>query len=420
MHAEVLGVSKDLSKRRDEAARLAKEGHYEEARTAYRNILQVDQNDPTSLLKCGELARRLGSVQEAVRCYATAAQILANEGALLKAIAACKLILKVEPAHTATQHVLAALYAKKSREDMLDQARRENSEGVEELDVVDAQPLALPTILLFSDLPRNAFIQLIRRLNMRAVLPGESIIREGEVGDAMYIVSNGRVKVTKMSEAGTEIVLASLTDGAFFGEMALLSEAPRAASVVAEEETLLFELSRPMLAEITEIFPAVSQTMLRFYRQRLLTNLMATSPLFKPLNAEERRTLVEKFKSREVPAHEKILVEGAPGDGLYMLLTGAAEVSKKTPMGPKVVAHLKEGDLFGEMSLLQNRPVSATVESLKKCIVLKLSRQTFMEVASTHPHVLEQIAEISAEREKINDAILSGRLAFSSEGLIVL
>jgi CRP-like cAMP-binding protein len=269
-------------------------------------------------------------------------------------------------------------------------------------------------------LPRNAFIQLIRRLNMRAVLPGETVIREGEVGDAMYIVSNGRVKITKMSEAGTEIVLASLTDGAFFGEMALLSEAPRAASVVAEEETLLFELSRPMLAEITEIFPAVSQTMLRFYRQRLLTNLMATSPLFKPLNAEERRGLVEKFKSREVPAHEKLLVEGTPGDGLYMLLSGAAEVTKQTPMGPKVVAHLKEGDVFGEMSLLRNRPVSATVESLKKCIVLKLPRQAFMEVASTHPHVLEQIADISAEREKINDAILSGRLAFSSEGLIVL
>ncbi len=72
------------------------------------------------------------------------------------------------------------------------------------------------------------------------------------------------------------------------------------------------------------------------------------------------------------------------------------------------------------MSLLHNRPVSATVENREKCIVLKLSRQIFMEVASTHPHVLGQIAKIAAERDKMNDAILSGRLAFFSERLIVL
>ncbi len=61
-----------------------------------------------------------------------------------------------------------------------------------------------------------------------------------------------------------------------------------------------------MLAEITEIFPAVSQTMLRFYRQRLLPNLMVTSPLFKRLNAEERRALVEKFKSRGAATREAL------------------------------------------------------------------------------------------------------------------
>ena len=80
---------------------------------------------------------------------------------------------------------------------------------------------------------KNAFIQLMEQMEMKTVLPEEVIIREGEVDDAMFIISSGKVKVTKTAESGQEIVLAHLSDGTFFGEMALLSESPRTASVIA-------------------------------------------------------------------------------------------------------------------------------------------------------------------------------------------
>ena len=56
---------------------------------------------------------------------------------------------------------------------------------------------------------------------------------------------------------------------------------------------------------------------------------MATSPIFRPLDTNQRRTLIEKFKSREVGANEKLLEEGEKGDGLYMLLAGRARGSAK-------------------------------------------------------------------------------------------
>lgn len=255
---------------------------------------------------------------------------------------------------------------------------------------------------------------------MRSVLPEEVVIREGDVDDSMFIVSSGRVKVTKTSETGGEIVLAHLGDGAFFGEMALLSEAPRSASVIAEEETVLFEVSRQVVAEVTKSFPSVAHIIMRFYRQRLLSNLMATSPIFRPLDLEQRKGLIEKFKSREVPANEKLLEEGAAGDGLYLILSGKVEVSKKAGGKKTVLAHLKEGDVFGERSLLTSEPVSATVRTLRKSILLKLPRRTFVEVATALPQFLDHISLLSQERDKTTQAILSGKLQFSDEGLVVV
>ena len=255
---------------------------------------------------------------------------------------------------------------------------------------------------------------------MRSILPEEAIITEGELGDSMFIISSGLVKITKTSDTGGEVVLAHLGDGAFFGEMALIGEAPRSASVIAEEETVLFEVSRTVIAEVTKSFPSVAGIIMRFYRQRLLANLMATSAVFRPLDAQQRRGLIEKFKSREVPANEKLLEEGAAGDGLYLLLSGKAEVSKKAGGKRTVLAHLKEGDVFGERSLLTNQPVNASIRTLRKSIVLKLPKRAFMEVASTHPQLLAHISELSQEREKTNEAILTGKLQFSDEGLVVL
>lgn len=420
-----------LRKLKDEAAKLVQKGKLDKALEAYQEILKEDASDLTAQLKCGDILRKLERGPEAIACYIRVAQVYAEDGLLLKAIAACKLILEIDQVHTDTQKMLADLYAKKTGRqaaapvaaikpppaaDAVSEVSDDDIITMEE----DAEELALPTIPLFSDLPKNAFIQLMEQMKMRSVLPEEVIIREGDVDDSMFIISSGRVKVTKTSEVGSEIILAHLNDGAFFGEMALLSESPRAASVIAEEETLLFQVSRDILAQVVKNFPSVSNIMLKFYRARLLNNLMHTSPIFRPLDAEQRKTLIEKFKSREVPANEKLLEEGQVGDGLYMMLAGRAEVSKKIDGQRKVLAHLKEGDVFGEISLLHESPVTASVKTLRKSIVLKLPKRAYTEILATHPQLLAQIKTISAERQKTTDAILKGQLAFSDGGLVVV
>lgn len=409
-----------LRKLKDEAAKYLQKGKTEKAVEIFEKILEVDPQDITAGMKCGDLYRKLDRDGEAITRYAQVVEVYAADGLLLKAIAVCKLILEIDDGHTSTQKLLADLYAKKTGR----AAAVAEAAGITPAPSAApaaAAPAELPTIPLFSDLSKNAFIQLMEQMHMREMVPGEVVIREGDVDDSMFIVSNGRVKVTITSESGEEIVVAHLEDGAFFGEMALLSESPRTASVIAVDAGTLFEVSRHTLAQVVKNFPSVNNTMMRFYRQRLLNNLMATSGLFRPLDTAQRKSLIEKFKSREVGANQKILEEGQKGDGLYMLLNGACEVSKKIDGKRQVLAHLKGGDVFGEMSLLTDNPVNANIKTLRKSIVLKLPKRTFSEIVSTHPQLLAHISDLSSERDQTTKAIAEGKLRFSEdEGLVVV
>ena len=420
-----------LRKKKDEAAKLAQKGKFDKAIKIYAEILEAQPNDVTARLKCGDLYRKTKRDAEAIECYSVVAQIYAEDGLLLKAIASCKVVLEIDSEHTETQKMLADLYAKKTGRSKAASpavaavvakkvAKAKPVEEEIEIDIEEAPAEELPTIPLFSDLSKNAFIQLLEQMKMKNFGPSEVIIREGAVDDSMFIISHGKVKVTKTSDAGQEIVLAHLSDGAFFGEMALLSESPRTASVIAAEDTVLFEVSRDVLAKVIKNFPSVEGILNRFYRQRLLSNLMATSPIFRPLDGNQRKSLIEQFKSRELSANQGILKEGQKGDGLYMLLSGKVEVSKQISGKKKQLAQLSGGDIFGEMSLLNNEPVSASVKTLKKSLVLKLPRKTFSEIISTHPQFLAHLSDLSAERAKTTEAIASGQMEFSEEGLVLV
>ena len=447
--------SDKVRKLKDEAAKVLAKGRVDKALEIYAKVLEADPRDLQARLKCGDLYRRLGKDMEAIKSYHEVAQSYAQEGLLLKAIAVCKLIMEIDDAHKETQSMLADLYSKKGGkaqtamplngpaaqpdappllpmeimapvDEGFDLEIEQQTEIVEAVELPPPPPVEgtgeLPKIPLFSDLSKNAFIALMERMHMRTAQTNEPIITEGDKGDSFFIIAQGKVRVEKKNESGKPMVLAALGEGAFFGEMALLSDAPRSASIIAEEPTQLFEISKSVLDKVTAEYGSVKQVLLRFYKQRLLSNLMQTSRIFKPLTPGQRKDLVEKFKSREVPAREAILAEGQKGDGLYLVLSGRVRVLKTKEGGDKqlILAKLKEGDVFGEMSLLSNEPVNATVVAETRAIILRLPRKAFAEVLSTHPQLLEQISELSDERQKMTSAALAGKIQLGEEDMMLV
>jgi CRP-like cAMP-binding protein len=286
-------------------------------------------------------------------------------------------------------------------------------EAEEPLAEAAPQDEALPKIPLFSDLPRDAFIALFERCPLRRFPEGGRIIEQGTKGDAFYVICAGRVRIVRQA-GGEQRELAQLGEGAFFGEMALLSGAPRSASVVsASEETQVLEISAPVLAGLSRSYPQVAQALRRFCRQRLLSDVVNSSALFQPFGRKDRRELVERFRAREVRRGDTIIHEGHQVDGLYVVLSGEVAVTK----GEQSLARLHEGELFGEMSLLQKTPANATVTAARNTSLLRLPREDFDTLILTHPQILELVSELSEARQRSNEALLGGQTNVTGETL---
>lgn len=274
------------------------------------------------------------------------------------------------------------------------------------------QPSGLPKIPLFSDLSPDAFIELFERCPLLRFDKGQQIIEQGSLGDSFFVICGGSVKVVR-EDNGARRELATLNEGAFFGEMALLSGAPRTASVESDtDDTQLLEISAPVLAQLSHRYPQVAQALKKFCRQRLLVNVMNTSALFQPFNKKDRKSLVEKFRARDVRKGEVLIREGQKSDGLYVLLSGEVEVKK----GTTSLAQLKEGEVFGEMSLLNKSPASATVAATKRTSLLRLPREDFDAIILTHPQVLSLVSELNENRARRNAALLKRATAAGGAG----
>ena len=111
--------------------------------------------------------------------------------------------------------------------------------------------------------------------------------------------------------------------------MALITAQPRAASVAAVGEATVLEVTREALDRVREQSPAVQQALDRFARERLIRNLLATSPLFTPFTKDQQAELLRRFEGVEVDPGAEIIRQGDQGQGLYVVLSGALQVSAR-------------------------------------------------------------------------------------------
>ena len=113
-------------------------------------------------------------------------------------------------------------------------------------------------------------IQALAEVAMVRHVPSDVIIvLAEEEGDTLFVIVNGRVKVTVMNEDGREVILSILKDGDIFGEMSLLDGKPRSASVISTAETELILLRRPVFLSRLGRFPEMASKMLATLAERL-------------------------------------------------------------------------------------------------------------------------------------------------------
>jgi CRP-like cAMP-binding protein/thioredoxin reductase/Fe-S-cluster-containing hydrogenase component 2 len=127
---------------------------------------------------------------------------------------------------------------------------------------------------LFPDSPANVLAELTARSTVQALSKDHVVFREGEPGDAFYLIRNGMVKIAR-SSGEKEIVLSYLVAGNFFGEAALLSDAPRTATVTTIFPTELIRISRDDFERFLRDRPQLREAPLRKLEQRRISGLVA-------------------------------------------------------------------------------------------------------------------------------------------------
>jgi tetratricopeptide (TPR) repeat protein len=302
---------------------------YKKAIELYRVELKTEADDPSLHLRLGDTLALDGQKPEAISCYKKAAAIYAEQGFLLKAVGVNKKIVRLDPSQEDVHNQLSKLYEEKgllasspaprlaataaqppftpapvarAAQAAVPRPRPHVEETMADIsvdaiadalsDMPESSPDDNPMVLdldaaleapdaagaaqeqftyqktpLFSDFTAVEFVDVVKQMHHEAYLGGSVIVREGDPGDAMFVITSGAVKVVTKAQ-GKDLQLAVLKEGDFFGEGSLITGKPRTATVIAEEESELLKLDRSGFDQVVSRYPRVKEVMVSFYKAR--------------------------------------------------------------------------------------------------------------------------------------------------------
>ncbi len=165
--------------------------------------------------------------------------------------------------------------------------------------------------------------------------------------------------------------VATIQPGGSFGELALMYNAPRAATVIsAEAGCILWALDRVTFRRIL-----MDST---YQRRRMYESFLSEVPILSTLSSYERSKIADALETQKFPAGTTIIKEGDKGENFYLLESGMAEAYKSGTEKPVMVYN--KGDYFGELALLNDAPRAASVVSKTEVKVATLGKDGFQRL----------------------------------------
>jgi CRP-like cAMP-binding protein len=279
----------------------------------------------------------------------------------------------------------------------------------------------LPPAPLFSALDQSALRAFVEIFEPHLVPAGTTVLEEGALGGEAFVVAYGELDVTRNPPGGADPVhLARLGSGALVGEMALLSRAPRAATVVTAGPALLLAASKSALDGAVAKNPELGREFAQHCRRRMLDNLVKASPILRSVSPAERAALVQRFSIRAFEQGERVITQGRATDGLFLIASGEVAIVHQDDSGEgTVIARLGPGEAVGEVALVLRRPAIADVVANHPTVTLMLPRERFLEMARAHPEVFVDLYELAVGRDQETAAAAEVEAASLDDGILV-
>jgi cAMP-dependent protein kinase regulator len=373
---------------KEEALQAFSRKEWKKALERFQDHCAQKPDDLRTRLKVAELLERLGQKEEAAQTYQKVAEGYASDGYILQAISVNKMILRINPSSKDVSERLAQLYSEKIRE------------------AKPAHPL--PHIPLFSDLDTQELQSLLVHIQSKTYPKDSLICREGEKGDSLFVISRGEVAILRQPPRGKEIRVQNLKDGDFFGEFGFFIDQKRHATVKAMTDCELLEISRNGLHEMIRTHPRVKEVLQNLFKERVLDNFLALSPLFSSLTVEERGEVIKRFRLRKVPEETMLFKGGDPSTSLFMVRNGEVEIFTQNGHGKKVsLALLQSGNIFGEIGVLFDRPRMANAKTTRPTKLLEITQEDFKACLFQIPSLQTKLKEVSLKRLSRTKELLS-------------
>ena len=199
---------------------------------------------------------------------------------------------------------------------------------------------------------------------------GEDIIKQGATGNCMYLLVSGAVDVYLEGKGDTPVT--SYAAGDAFGELALLYNAPRAATCRCRGEVEVWALDQLTFKHI------VMDSTIKKRKEN--QNFFRDIPTFATLTEVEQLTIADALATETFADGEVVVKQGDMGDKFYIVRSGEAVCTQELEGESVVVGRLMTGGYFGEIALLTSKPRQATVSAKGELVTLSLDRATFTRV----------------------------------------
>ena len=221
----------------------------------------------------------------------------------------------------------------------------------------------------------------------------EVVIKEGDDGDCLYVVASGTLACTKVFKGNTDpTFLKRYEAGEAFGELALLYNAPRAATITSDNESLLYVLDRATFNHIVKDSSIRKREKYEMFLKKI--------KLLETMEDYERSQVAEAFKDAKFAEGETIIKEGDPGQNMFFLVSGEAFAQKPIDGETQEVMQYKEGDYFGELALLRNEPRAATVIAKTECTCVTMDRHSFKRMLGPLDAILKRNIDLYVQYNK--------------------
>ena len=254
--------------------------------------------------------------------------------------------------------------------------------------------------VLFKNLDEKQIHSIVDDM-FRLEIPAETVvIRQGDTGDYFYAVESGLFDIF-VSRGGAPPVNVNdpKVPGKCFGELALLYNAPRNATVVAKETSVLWAVERN---SFRQIISRVSANKLAEYDA-----VIQTIPILTLLTDMERGRLADALELKSYAPQSVMIEQNAKNDTLYMIISGEAVASQSTIdeiSGEAImieVARLKPGDFFGDKALIHDETVPAYVSALSSVQCVCLDRRSFIQIVGPIDNLIQRVTRIVKPKDPI-------------------